>query len=157
MTNYGTLHETNGKYTLKFQRLFTQQPEQVYNTMIQPDYFTQWYPFATGEMEHKEGGRISFDDEEGSIYEGIITKFNPPHVFAFQEVDDLLSIELQPEGKGCRLVFKHTFADQSMAVMTAAGWHRCLDALGMLVNGKAVTWPDNGTKLREIYAETIGV
>ncbi|WP_067727671.1 SRPBCC family protein [Oceanobacillus damuensis] len=152
MVEYGTLHhETDGKYTLKFERFFAQQPEEVFNTVIHPEYFPQWYPFATGDMDHREGGEITFDDGEGSTYAGIITKFVPPYVFAFREVKDLLSMEFQSEDKGCRLIFKHTFDNQSMTVRTAAGWHRCLDALGILVNGKEAAWPDNGAELREAY------
>ncbi|MFC4600807.1 SRPBCC family protein [Cohnella hongkongensis] len=157
MNEYGTLYEVDGRYALKFERVFTQHPERVFRDITNPDYFSQWYPFATGEMELKRGGKIAFDDGEGSAYEGIIIKFEPPLAFAFREYDDLLNIELQLEGEGCRMLFTHTFDDRSMAVMTAAGWHRCLDALRQIVNGHPVEWKDNSAELREFYKEAFNL
>lgn len=81
----------------------------------------------------------------------MIAAFEPPVFFAFREVDDLLRIELQNTLDGCRMTFEHTFDDWSWAAATAAGWHRCLDALGMKVNEQQPEWPDNGTELREFY------
>jgi uncharacterized protein YndB with AHSA1/START domain len=152
MNDYGILHEMNGRYALQFERFFTLHPESIFKTVTNPDVFIQWYPFATGKMELKPGGKIAFDDGEGSTYEGIITEFEPPLVFAFREVDDLLEIELQPVDDGCRLIFTHTFDDRSMAVSTAAGWHQCLDVLSMIVNGNSVKWPNKSAELREAYS-----
>ncbi|WP_244908080.1 SRPBCC domain-containing protein [Paenibacillus campinasensis] len=78
MNQYGTLHETNDRYVLRFERLFSHKPEDLFRNITNPDYFSQWYPFATGEMELKEGGKIFFDDGEGSTYEGIITDLKAP-------------------------------------------------------------------------------
>ncbi|MCW3792917.1 hypothetical protein OM416_15100 [Paenibacillus sp. LS1] len=36
---------------------------------------------------------------------------------------------------------------------TAAGWHRCLDVLVQIMNGKLIKWHDNSTELRKIYSE----
>ncbi|MDF2836570.1 MAG: hypothetical protein K0Q63_2210 [Paenibacillus sp.] len=153
MNEYGTLHENGGRYALKFERLFTQNPESVFVDLTNPEYFSQWFPFATGDMELETGGKIAFDDGEGSTYEGTITTFNPPSVFAFREHDDLLNIELQAKGDGCKMIFTHTFDDPSMAVMTAAGWHRCLDVFRQIVGGDPVVWKENSAELRELYQE----
>jgi|SRR5690606_15399550 hypothetical protein len=114
------------------------------------------YPFATGEMVLKIGGKIHLDDREGTTYSGIITELKEPTVFAFQEVDDLLHILLEDEN-GCRMVFTHTFDDNSWAVHTAAGWHRCLDVFGQIVNGEPIEWKDIAAQLREIYSETFNM
>lgn len=157
MTEYGSLHEIDGRYVLKFERFFTQHLESVFRDITNPDYFSRWFPFSTGNMELKLGGKIAFNDGEGSTYEGIITKFEPPLVFAFRENDDLLNIELQLEGEGCRMFFSHVFDDRTMAVMTAAGWHRCLDVLHQIVNGHPVEWKDNSAELRESYKEAFNL
>ena len=78
-------------------------------------------------------------------YEAVITAFD------FREMNDLVQIELQPTPDGCSMTFKHTFNDESWAAATAAGWHQCLDALGMIVNEQPPEWPDNGSELREYY------
>ncbi|WP_416147486.1 hypothetical protein ACM26V_14760 [Salipaludibacillus sp. HK11] len=51
--------------------------------------------------------------------------------------------------------FTHTFDDRSMAVFMAAGWHRCLDALEMIVEEIPVKWPENADELRKVYGEIV--
>lgn len=157
MNEYGTLHESNGRYALRFERFFPHNPEDVFLVITNPSYFSQWYPFATGEMDLRLGGKIAFDDGEGTTYIGTITELEKPYLFGFREVDDLINISLQEEDKGCRMIFTHTFNDDSWAVNTAAGWHRCLDVLVQIVNGKPIKWHDNSTKLRKIYSEAFNM
>lgn len=152
-----TLRTVDGRAVLRIERRLAHPPEKVWRAVTQPEHFFQWYPMHTGEMELREGGAIRFDDGEGTSYEGVVTEFDPPRVFAFREADDLLRIELRPDGEGCLLIFTHTFDDRSWAAHTAAGWHRCLDALGMLLDGRPVEWPDNGAELREAYASQFGM
>lgn len=158
MNEYGLLHdELNGRYALRFERFFNYNPEEVFLTITNPSDFAQWYPFATGEMDLRIGGQISFNDGEGTTYNGTITALEKPYLFGFREVDDLINISLQEEGKGCRMIFTHTFNDDSWAVQTAAGWHRCLDVLGQIVNDKPINWPDNSIELRKIYSEAFNM
>jgi uncharacterized protein YndB with AHSA1/START domain len=154
MNEYGTLHKVDGRYALRFERFFLHNPEDVFHVLTNPGDFSKWYPFATGEMDLKLGGEIAFDDGEGTTYTGIITELEAPYLFGFREVDDLLNISLQEEGKGCKMIFTHTFDDDSWAVNTAAGWHRCLDVFCQIVNHQPVVWHDNAAKLRDIYRES---
>jgi len=41
--------------------------------------------------------------------------------------------------------------DGSWASNIAAGWHRCLDVRGQIINGEAIVWDDNSAELQEIY------
>ncbi|WP_426249058.1 SRPBCC domain-containing protein [Paenibacillus pabuli] len=100
MSEYGTLHESNGRYALRFERSFHHNPEDVFLVITKPSSFAQWYPFATGEMDLRLGGMIAFDDGEGTTYEGTITELEKTYVFGFREVDDLVNISLQEEDKG---------------------------------------------------------
>lgn len=153
MNEYGTLHEVSGRYELRFERFFPHNPEDVFRFIINPSYFTKWYPFATGEMDLRMGGKITFDDGEGTTYEATITELEEPYLFGFREIDDLIHISLQERDNGCRMNFTHTFDDDSWAVNTAAGWHRCLDVLAQIVNDKPIEWPNNAPMLREMYSE----
>lgn len=153
MNEYGTLHKSNGRYALRFERFFPHNPEGVFRVITNPSFFTQWYPFATGEMDLRLGGKIAFDDGEGTTYNGTITELEKPYLFVFREVDDLINISLREDDEGCRMIFTHTFNDDSWAVNTAAGWHRCLDVLVQIVNGNPIKWQDNSAKLRKIYSE----
>ncbi|MGP4059505.1 SRPBCC family protein [Halobacillus sp. H74] len=153
MNEYGTLHESNGRYALRFERYFPYQREEVFRVITTPSVFSQWYPFATGEMDLRPGGKIAMDDGEGSTYEAVITELKKPHTFEFREMDDLLQISLLEEGEGCQMIFTHIFDENELAMYVAAGWHRCLDALDLLVNGQPVEWKDNAVELREYYKE----
>lgn len=153
MNKYGTLHEVNGRYALRFERFFSYKLEDVFRNLTNPSYFSQWYPFATGEMDLRIGGKISFDDGEGTKYTATITELEKPYLFTFSEMDDLINISLHGEGTGCRMVFIHTFDDASWAVNTAAGWHNCLDVFGQIVNGNPIKWDDNPAELRKMYSE----
>jgi uncharacterized protein YndB with AHSA1/START domain len=152
-----TLHESNGRYELKFERFFPQNPEEVFRVITKPSYFSQWYPFATGEMDLRLGGKITFDDGEGTTYTATVTELEKPYLFGFREVDDLINISLWEEDKGCRMIFTHTFNDGSWAINTAAGWHRCLDVLHQIVNGHPVEWKDNSAELREYYRKVLNL
>ena len=157
MNKYGTLYETHGRFALRFERYYTKNPEDVFRTITNPNDFTQWYPFATGEMDLRVGGEIVFDDGEGTTYSATITELEKPYLFGFREVDDLLNILLQEEENGCRLIFTHTFDDDSWAINTAAGWHRCLDVLGQIVNDEPINWADNAAELREVYSDAFNM
>ncbi|NIK13002.1 SRPBCC domain-containing protein [Alkalibacillus almallahensis] len=153
MSEYGTLEEIDGGYALKFQRYFPFEVEHVFDYLTKSEYFSAWYPFATGEMNLQIGGKIMFDDGEGSVYEAVITEFDPPNRFNLREGDDLLHMQLDMKSDGCQLDFTHIFDDRTYAKYMAAGWHRCLDALGLMVHGNPVEWPENGAELREVYEE----
>ena len=55
------------------------------------------------------------------------------------------------------MIFTHTFSDDSWAVNTAAGWHRCLDVLAQIVNGIPIEWHENSTELRKIYSDAFNM
>lgn len=153
MKDYGTLHELNGRYILKFERSFSVNPEVVFSILTSPGHFMQWYPFATGKVDVKLGGQIAFADGEGTTYTATITELEKPYLFSFREVNDLINISLEEDNQGCKMKFIHTFDDVSWAVNTAAGWHRCLDAFSQIVNGEAANWQNNAAELREIYSK----
>ncbi|MGP6147077.1 SRPBCC family protein [Jeotgalibaca sp. A122] len=154
MADYGTLHESKGRYLLRFERFFPYCPEEVFMVLTNPDDFKEWYPCATGEMELKVGGVIRFDDEEGTVSEAIITELDAPHTFSFQEGDELIHITLKNHDKGCHMIFTHTFDDLSWAVNTATGWHGCLEVLEQIVNGEPISWQNDVDRLMGIYSES---
>ncbi|NGO09276.1 hypothetical protein G5C60_17125 [Streptomyces sp. HC44] len=89
-------------------------------------------------MEPRVGGRLAFDDGEGTVYAATITHFDPPRLFAFdehdpdgkeREFDGHLRIELRGEGAGCLLVLTHVMADPSIADSASGGWQTCLEEL----------------------------
>jgi len=153
MSEYGMLKKQEARFVLEFERNYPLNPNAVFGVVTNPVFFTQWYPFSTTDMDLRVGGKLKFDDGEGSIYEGEILTLKVPTSFCFQEVEDLVEIYIQPKEKGCTMTFRHTFDDQSMAIYVAAGWHRCLDVVSQLINNQTVTWEDNAEELREYYKD----
>ncbi|MCC5895545.1 MAG: SRPBCC family protein [Alkalibacterium sp.] len=151
MHDYGTLNETDDRFSLKFERFYSQNQEAVFNVITDPNAFSQWYPFATGQMDLKVGGKIECDDGEGMTYLAVITKLEHPHLFSFRENEDLIDISLKEDNGGCLMVFTHTFSDETYAVNTAVGWHRCLDVLDQLITGRPLEWKDNVSELKTHY------
>lgn len=152
-----TLRTEDGHPVLRFRRHLTHPPTTVWTALTDPEQLSQWYPFPVRDMDLRIGGTLTFDDQHGTIYRGVITELDPPHVFAFREENDLLRIELCPQGDGCVLSFSHTFDDRSYTVNTAAGWHRSLEALLSLLDGRTPEWPDNGPQLQALYTEKFGL
>ncbi|WP_019813038.1 SRPBCC family protein [Saccharomonospora saliphila] len=147
----------DGTWTLRFERVLRHPPETVWRALTDPDQLGEWYPLRVVALEPRVGGVVRFVDEEDTAITAEITEWDQPVRFAFREYDEAggvhdLRFDLEPDGAGCRLRFRHTFADAAWAAPTAAGWHRCLDALEAVLDGAPVTWPDNGAELREHYA-----
>lgn len=128
----------DGRPALQFERHLEHSQEKVWLAVTDPRHLSQWYPLRVTQLEPRVGGRIAFDDGEGTVYTATITHFDPPRLFAFDEhdpdgkkrkFDDHLRIELRDEGAGCLLVFTHIMADPSTADGASGGWQTCLDEL----------------------------
>ncbi|MGH3977641.1 MAG: SRPBCC family protein [Pseudonocardiaceae bacterium] len=161
-----TLRTVDGRPVLRIERRLAHPPEKVWRALTEPAQLSQWYPFRVSEMDLRTGGKIRFDDGQGTTMGAVITELDPPRVFAFsehapaemvRESDDLVHFELRPEGEGCLLIFTHTFDDRPAAASYATGWHGCLDALDMLLDGRPVEWPDSMVERYEAYVEAFGL
>ncbi|MDG5803559.1 SRPBCC domain-containing protein [Streptomyces ossamyceticus] len=128
----------DGRSALRFERHLKHSREKVWSAVTDPRHLSQWYPLRVTGLEPRAGGRISFDDGEGTLCTATITDFDPPRLFAFDEhapageergFDDHLRIELRDEGAGCLLVLTHVLADPSIADGASGGWQACLDEL----------------------------
>jgi uncharacterized protein YndB with AHSA1/START domain len=119
-----TLKTVDGRPVLRIERRLAHPVERVWRAIIEPAQLSQWYPFTVTEMDLRVGGRILFDDGEGMTMEATIVELDAQRVFAFsehappemtRESDDLVHIELRPDGDGCLLIFTHTFDDRPAA------------------------------------------
>jgi uncharacterized protein YndB with AHSA1/START domain len=155
---YGQLIEHDHRYTLYFERKLRFTPSVVFDALVDPNIFAQWYPFATGVMDVKVGGHIKFDDGEGAKYHGMITKLDAPREFEFiEDATDVIHIRLEATetGTGTLLKFSHTFDSPDWIVPTATGWHNCLNVFRDIMNGYEANWPmpDELTALAHVYEE----
>lgn len=152
-----SLSTVDGRQVLRFEKKLAHPPENVWSAVTEPAQLSQWYPMKATEMDLQVGGKISFDDGEGTTYSATITELDPHRVFAFDEEGDLLHIELRPDGPGTLLSFTHTFDTPFMVAPTAAGWHGCLDALEDVVEGRPIDDTDRSVERHELYVRKFGV
>ncbi|MFC7343721.1 SRPBCC domain-containing protein [Saccharopolyspora griseoalba] len=128
------LSPAGDRWQLRFERRLAHPPEKVWRAITEAQHLNRWYPFTAAAIDLRVGGRILFRDEEGTELHAEITELVPPKAFAFTEHDEEtgvheLRLELEPDAEGCRLIFTHTFADDTWAAQTETGWQHCLDAL----------------------------
>ncbi|GAA1242048.1 SRPBCC family protein [Pseudonocardia aurantiaca] len=122
----------DGRSVLRMERRLKQSPEKVWRAVTEPERLAEWFP-TTVTPDLREGGAVEF----GFGSAGIVTDLDEPRLFAFTWDDDHLRLELHPDGYGTRLVLVHTFADRAGAASFAAGWHTCIAALGLALDGRA--------------------
>ncbi|MGH2586217.1 MAG: SRPBCC family protein [Dehalococcoidia bacterium] len=155
----GALHTVDGRPILRFERRLAHPPRKVWAALTDPAQLAQWFP-ADIEGDRAPGAtlRFVFREDEGPAQDGLITAFDPPHLLAFTWDADVLRFELHPDGRGCRLVFTHSFDDRPGAASFASGWTICLAALDSVLEGRPV---DDSLEpwagLHEQYVERFGL
>ena len=145
----GTLVTIDGRDTLRFERRFRQPIERVWRAITAPEEMRAWFP-SDVVGERAVGAELLFEDEaqrdaaraegeptrdDGPIFHGRVVAYDPPQVFSFTWGGELLRFELRPEGDGTLLVFTQVLSHPAVAARNGAGWHACLDALGVALDG----------------------
>jgi uncharacterized protein YndB with AHSA1/START domain len=158
----GTLHESDGRFVLRFERRLAYQVEQVWRAIVEPEENRHWYP-ARAEFHLQPGGNARFiwptaGDEEGGaeseVTHGLVQEVDVPRVLAFDEDGHVVRYELTPGPHGeSTLVFTHSFTDRADAHRSAAGWQQSLDALTLRLAGdpRAATPTSAPEELVEAY------
>ena len=158
---YGTVHQREDDYQLRFARHFPQPIARVWAALTTPAQLAQW--FAPGEMTLTLGGSVhlAFTDGEGVI-DGEITALAPPHLLEFTWTDHgkdlgVVRWELAPEGDGTSLVLIHTIADtaRDFGLPALAGWHMMLGRLEALLAAQPV--PPLGEGWQEYHEHYVRV
>ena len=80
--------------------------------------------------------RFTFPEQAVEPMDGRVLELDPPRVVMFLWGEDVLRLELEPEGDGTRLTLTQTLRSADEAARNAAGWHVCLDRLG----GEETDW-----------------
>lgn len=141
---YGTVHQREDDYQLRFERHLPQPIERVWTALTTPAQLAQW--FAPGEIVLTLGGRVhlAFTDGQGVI-DGKVTALEPPHVLEFTWTDHgkdlgVVRWELVAADHGTSLVLIHTISDASrdFGLPALAGWHMMLGRLAALLDGQPV-------------------
>ncbi|HYH30583.1 MAG TPA: SRPBCC family protein [Pseudonocardia sp.] len=127
-----SLQATDGRSVLRMERWLKHPPEKVWRAMTEPERLADWFP-ARITPELRVGGAVAFEFGD----DGVVTDLDPPRLIAYTWGGDHLRWELRPEGAGTRLVLVHTFDDRAGAASFGAGWHTCIVALDLALDGRA--------------------
>lgn len=166
----GNLRTVGGRPVLRFERELAHPPEKVWKAVTDPAEMAHWFP-ANIETEPAIGAamRFSFGDDAldggGQYAHGEVLEFDPPKVFAFRWVDDVLRFEIVANGAGCRLVFTYTMGgtdttnDRPSVARNGPGWDVCLAFLAAQLDGGPAPQPDDAWFLdrAERYVEEFGL
>jgi uncharacterized protein YndB with AHSA1/START domain len=127
-----SLQAKDGRSVLRMERRLKHPPEKVWKAMTEPERLADWFP---GKIvpELRQGGKVEFDFGG----DGVVTDLDPPRLIAYTWGTDHLRWELHPDGEGTRLVLLHTFDDRAGAASFGAGWHTCIVALDLALDGRA--------------------
>lgn len=127
-----SLQAKDGRSVLRMERRLKHPPEKVWKAMTEPERLADWFP---GKIvpELRQGGKVEFDFGG----DGVVTDLDPPRLIAYTWDTDHLRWELHPDGEGTRLVLLHTFDDRAGAASFGAGWHTCIVALDLALDGRA--------------------
>jgi uncharacterized protein YndB with AHSA1/START domain len=127
-----SLQNRDGRSVLRMERHLAHPPEKVWRAMTEPQRLADWFPEKIT-PELREGGTVAYESGET----GAITDLDPQRLIAYTWGTDHLRWELHPESDGTRLVLLHTFDDRPAAASYGAGWHTCIVALGLALDGRA--------------------
>jgi uncharacterized protein YndB with AHSA1/START domain len=154
---HGTYEIVDDRSALTFERRLAHSVERVWRAVTEPAELAHWFPSAmSGDL--RPGGTLTFEFPGGEMpaMQGEVIEVDPPRSLAFTWGDDMLRIELVPDGEdGCVLHFVVLFDDAERASRDAAGWHVCLERLEQHLGGTATQAPtsDATPDWRALYEE----
>ncbi len=158
MSEYG---EVTDQSTVRFERVLPGPIDRVWSYLVEGEKRAKW--LCGGDTEHKVGGRIHMhfankklsdqpddpppekhkDEPEEVSFEGEITEFDPPHVFAhtweYAGEYSAVRYELREQDDNVLLTLTHTRLSSPEEVLgVCGGWHAHLDILGDVLEGRSV-------------------
>lgn len=139
----GRLVLDGGRGSLHFERHLAHPPARVWQALTESDQLRHWMPCdIVGPREEGAEVVVPFWDDvaekhsiEDPVLTGRIVTWDPPHRFAWQWDDELLTYDLEATATGTRLTLVVRLGTKSPgADLVLAGYHVCLDQLVSLVD-----------------------
>ena len=153
----GTLHNEDGRFSLRFERRLAHPPEKVWTALTDPAELTHWFPVDV-QAELRPGGkmRFTFRQDEAPPFDGEVLVYDPPRVFAYRWGPDVLRWELRADGGGTVLTLTDTLEERGKAARDGAGWQVCLEALDARLDGTEAPGPDRWKQVHPCYVAEFG-
>ncbi len=130
---YGELEKLDGGrvWRLRFSRRFEHPAEKVWRAITEPQHLAAWFP-TTIDGERKVGATLTFvlpPEIKIPPFQGRMLVWDPEKVIEFEWGQDIIRMELQPDGNGTRFSLYDALDEHGKAARDAAGWHQCLEKL----------------------------
>lgn len=127
------------RWTLRLQRTLAQGRDAVWHAVTDANDVARWAPFRPDRALTSTGPvRLTAVDGSDEVHDGRVLAVTAPESVTYLWGDDQLRFSLFEEGDGTLLTLAHTMDDHNAAASIAAGWHLCLGALELLLEGKDV-------------------
>jgi uncharacterized protein YndB with AHSA1/START domain len=158
--DFGTLERSDDLSVLRYRRRLPHRQDKVWRALTEDEHLAAWFP--TTIEGNRAGGaplRFSFRDGEAEPFAGEMRVFEPPSVMELQWGDDVLRFELAADGpEKTVLELVVTFPEFGKAARDGAGWHVCLDRLGIAVSGAELPWspPERWREVHRVYVAELG-
>lgn len=124
--------------TVRFELRLKHSVEKVWSYLTDNDKLKQWFSELKVE-DLRQGGRITFDMQDGTFEEFEITDYRELSVLEYTWGEDRVCFELHPEAEGCRLVLIETITNiTDHTPKDIAGWDVCLDVIEALLDGRTL-------------------
>ena len=148
--DYGVLERGADTVTVRFTRQLAHPPSKVWRALTEAEHLASWFPTTIeGNLGTPDAPlQFGFREVEMPPMDGRALEFDPPKLLAFVWGDETLRFELTAHESGTLLDFTATFAEIGKAARDGAGWHVCLDQLGLGLAARALPFkPDERWRL----------
>ena len=138
----GELIETGDGYEMRLERRLDHPRQTVWAAIVGPDAMTKWFDETHFPDPLKVGASIRFVHTFVNMESrGEITAVEPPHLIEWDWIGGFgptarMSLEVLPDGGSSRLILRQQAADPPVTARTMAGWHKCLDRLEAVLDGR---------------------
>ena len=148
----GILEHVDGRPALRFTRRLAHPIERVWRAASTHDELAAWF-VAPMEFTH-QGQRFDAMEVPGEV-----VRYDPPTALEWEWGGERFSFELEPDGDGTMLTFRHIFGQVERGADYAAGWHFHLDRLEAHLDRQPPgdADPEHLVALNDRYAERFGL
>jgi uncharacterized protein YndB with AHSA1/START domain len=156
----GTLEQTSAGPRLRFTRRLAHPPAKVWRAVTEPEHLAAWFPDTIVVERWEVGAPLRFEHAPvpGGGFDGEVLAFEPESLVELRWGNDVIRLELEPDGDGTRLTLLDTIDELGKAARDGAGWHVCLDHLEHHLDGTRPPWSpsDRWREVHASYVEQLG-
>lgn len=135
--NLATVVKDGETWTLVVTKHFRHAPAVVWQALVDPEQLKHWSPFDASAPLDRVGGEVTLTTVNAPAQfasQTVVTQAEKPRLLVYTWGGRDMRWELEPTPEGTKLTL-WTVIDRPYIAMGAAGWHLCLDILGLTLDG----------------------